>query len=50
MPDYRKLYYLMFNAATDAEKEIDRKNYKKAREILEAAQLKAEQEYIEEDK
>ena len=46
MPNYEKLYYLMFNAATDAEKEINRKNYKKAREILQDAQIKAEEEYI----
>jgi len=46
MPDYKKLYYIMFNAATDAGKAIDRQDYKKAREILENAQISAELEYI----
>ena len=49
MPNYETLYYIMFNAATDALREIDRQNLKKARKILTDAQIKAEDLYIKDE-
>ena len=41
--DYEKLYYLMFNAVTDAVRLLDDKNTEQARERLAEAQCKAEE-------
>ena len=44
--DYKPLYLLLFNAATDALEQLDAQNYGDARDILIAAQQKAEELYI----
>ena len=46
MPDYRKLYTLMFNAATDALAAMGQHNYGTAAKILMQAQQQAEEHYI----
>ena len=46
MPDYKKMYTTMFNAATDALNELDRLDIGRAKELLMQAQLKAEEEYL----
>ncbi len=45
--DYKKLYHMMFNAATDAIAYIDEYKYDMARLRLVLAQMKAEQDYID---
>lgn len=49
MPDYQKLYALLFNAVTDAVEALERQNYGTARDTLIAAQQHAEEMYIETD-
>lgn len=49
MPDYQKLYTLMFNAATDALADMDAMNFGAARERLKSAQQQAEELYISQD-
>ena len=44
--DYEKLYHLLFNAITDALKQMESQNYGDAEELLVAAQQKAEEIYI----
>ena len=44
--EYEKLYHLLFNAITDALKKIKRQNYGDAKDLLIAAQQKAEDIYI----
>lgn len=46
MPEYERLYHIMFNAATDALKHIEAEDYDQAKSILTAAQVKAEGIYI----
>ena len=46
MPDYEKMYHLLFNAATDALEQIEQQNYGSAKDLLIAAQQKAEEIYI----
>ena len=46
MPDYEKLYHLLFNAITDALEEIENQNYGEAAELLRKAQSDAEEVYI----
>ena len=46
MPDYQKLYLLMFNAVTDAVELLDMDCAPTAREILIDAQKTAEEIYI----
>ena len=46
MPDYEKMYHLLFNAITDALSQIETQNYGDAKEILISAQQKAEEIYI----
>ena len=46
MPDYGKLYSLLFNAVTDALDEIERMNFGQAKAVLVAAQQMAEEVYI----
>ena len=47
MPDYQKLYTMLFNSITDAVELIEELDVKAARDLLIAAQQKAEDEYIE---
>ena len=44
--EYKKLYHLLFNAITDALKKIEGQNYGDAKDLLIAAQQKAEEIYI----
>ena len=44
--EYEKLYHLLFNAITDALKKIKGQNYGDAKDLLIAAQQKAEEIYI----
>ena len=46
MPDYEKMYHLLFNAATDALEQIEQQNYGSAKDLLIAAQQQAEEIYI----
>ena len=49
MTDYKAMYLLLFNAITDALEKIEEQNYGEARELLIAAQQKAEDIYIDSD-
>lgn len=44
--NYQKMYTLLFNAITDALKQMESQNYGDAKELLVAAQQKAEEIYI----
>ena len=44
---YQQLYYLMFNAATDAIEAIDKQKIESARHILVSSQCLAEEKYIQ---
>ena len=44
--DYEKLYHLLFNAITDALEQMESQNCGDAKELLVAAQQKAEEIYI----
>ena len=44
---YRKMYYILFNAMTDALQAMKEQNYGMARKILEAAQQKAEDTFLD---
>ena len=46
MPDYEKLYHILFNAITDALKEISDRNYGEAEALLESAQRETEEKYM----
>ena len=46
MPDYQKLYTLMFNAATDALELLEKLNIGAAKDRLQSAQLQAEGLYL----
>ena len=46
MPDYEKMYVLMFNAATDAQAALKQLNIGQAEEILKQAQCAAEELYL----
>ena len=45
--DYKKLYFHLFNAATDAIEAIEQQNYGQASAILIAAQQETEEMYME---
>ena len=45
MQNYQKLYTIMFNAATNALRQIKEEDYAAAREILETAQRQTENMY-----
>ena len=47
MPDYQKLYTLLFNAVTDAVEELEVLNVGRAKNLLIAAQRQAEEQYLE---
>ena len=44
--EYQKMYTLLFNAITDALKQMEKQNYGTAKETLIAAQQQAEEIYI----
>ena len=44
--EYEKLYHLLFNAITDALEKMEGQNYGDAKNLLIAAQQKAEEIYI----
>ncbi len=46
MADYDKMYSLLFNAITDALEQIEKQNFGSAKDLLIAAQQKAEGLYI----
>ena len=46
MPDYQKLYVMMFNAATAALAAMERLDIGQAKEILKKAQCAAEELYV----
>ena len=46
MPDYEKMYHLLFNAITDALEQIEQQNFGSAKELLISAQQQAEEIYI----
>ena len=46
MADYDKMYSLLFNAITDALEQIEKQNFGSAKDLLIAAQQKAEELYI----
>ena len=46
MPDYQKMYLLLFNAITDALEEMQNQNYGEAAALLRKAQTDAEEVYI----
>ena len=47
MPDYQKMYLLLFNTITDALEEMKKQNYGEATELLRKAQSDAEDVYID---
>ena len=47
MPDYQKLYTLLFNAVTDALEDLERLNIGAAKARLIAAQQQAEELYMD---
>ena len=49
MPDYQKLYTLLFNACTDALVQLEQQNFGAAKQALIEAQQQAEEQYISEE-
>lgn len=49
MPNIEAIYFSLFNAITNALAAIEAQNYGAAREVLIAAQQKAEDAYIDEN-
>ena len=47
--DYKQMYLILFNAATDAMRDLQRGHPDLAYERLRAAQIKTEEMYIESD-
>jgi len=47
MPDYARLYRLLFNAVTDAVRALDRGECAGAAALLRAAQLRCEELYMD---
>ena len=43
---FKKLYFLLFNAITDALEQIRKQNYGAAEELLISAQQKAEEQFL----
>ena len=48
MTDYEKLYFSLFNAVTDALKDMEQLNFGEAKTRLISAQQQAEEQYINE--
>ena len=46
MEEYKKMYLLLFSAITDALEQMEKQNYDTAKDLLIAAQQKAEEIYI----
>lgn len=46
MPEYEKMYYELFNGLTDAIAELEKHNYDNAAEIMKAAQIAAEEIFM----
>jgi len=46
MPTYKKLYFNLFNAITDAIKKLEQNKYAEALDVLKQAQAAAEDRYI----
>jgi len=44
--EFQRMYFVLFNAITDALAEIDAMNFGTARELLRQAQIKSEEIYI----
>ena len=49
MPDYQKLYTLLFNAVTDAVRELENLNVGAAKALLIDTQQQAEERYLEDE-
>ena len=47
MPDYEKMYHLLFNAITDALEQMEKQNLGSAKDLLTSAQQKTEEIYME---
>lgn len=47
MPNYQEMYFILFNAVTDALDAIEKRNIGEAAEVLCQAQQKTESLYIE---
>ena len=47
--DYKKLYFYLFNAVTDALQAIEQQNYGQASAILMAAQQETEEMYLDDE-
>ena len=50
MPDYKNMYFVLFNAITDALTAMGQSNFGTASEILTHAQQKTEKSYIAAEK
>ena len=48
MPDYKKLYFMLFAAMADAVEDLGEENYGAAKQRLISAQQEAEEEYLSE--
>lgn len=48
MPDYKKLYFMLFAAMADAVEDLEQENYGAAKRRLISAQQEAEEEYLSE--
>ena len=46
IPDYEKMYHLLFNTITDALTQMESQNYGNVKDALISAQQKAEEIYI----
>lgn len=49
MPDYKKLYLILFNAISDAIGALSQQNFGQALEILQKAQIRTEAMVVEGD-
>ena len=47
MPDYEKMYFLLFNAITDALSELENHHCSEAEQILKIAQQNGEELYMD---
>ena len=49
MPDYQKMYLLLFNAITDSIAALDAQNFGQTRDLLIRAQQQCEELYLDAD-
>ena len=47
MPPYKTMYFHLFNAITNALREMERQNYRNVMQILTDAQQRGEERYVE---